>query len=408
MARAGGYSGRMAATLRRNVLLLASCQALFMTGTSMVITVTALAGALIAPLASLATLPLSLQFVATMATTVPASFIMRRFGRRAGFVIGALAGGLGGGINVFALLAGEFVLFCVGSALIGVLAGFAVYYRFAAADCADEQSRSRAISWVMAGGVIAAFAGPNLARATADALAGISFAGTFVALAALQVVTLTLLCFVDIPRLTAEERKDKGRPLGFILRQPAAIVAILGAVAGYSAMTLVMTATPLAVIGHDMQFGDAAFIIQWHVFAMFAPSFFTGSIIKRFGALAVISLGAILILACVAINFQGTGRIHFVAALVALGLGWTFMFIGGTALLTSGTAKAEQAKVQGLNDFLVFGFVALASLSSGAAYQALGWQAVNLGALPGVGLALLAALWLAWARRAGPVESAKV
>lgn len=379
-----------------------------MTGTSMVITVTALAGALVAPLSSLATLPLSLQFVATMATTVPASFIMRRFGRRAGFLIGAVSGGVGGVLNVFALLAHDFVLFCVGSAMIGVLAGFAVYYRFAAADCADEQSRSRAISWVMAGGVIAAFAGPNLARATADIMVGTSFAGTFAALAALQVVTLTLLCFVDIPRLTAEERKDKGRPLGLILRQPAAIVAILGAVAGYSAMTLVMTATPLAVMGHNLKFGDAAFIIQWHVFAMFAPSFFTGSIIKRFGAIAVIGLGAVLILACVAINLQGTGKLHFVAALMALGLGWNFMFIGGTALLTSVTAKPEQAKVQGLNDFLVFGFVALASLSSGATYQALGWEMVNLGALPGVGLALLAALWLAWVRRGGPPESAKV
>jgi predicted MFS family arabinose efflux permease len=378
-----------------------------MTGTSMVITVTALAGALTAPLASLATLPLSLQFVATMATTVPASFIMRRFGRRAGFVLGALIGGAGGVLNLFALLAGNFVLFCIGSAMIGVLAGFAVYYRFAAADCADEQSRSRAISWVLAGGVIAAFTGPNLARATADALAGVSFAGTFAALVALQVVTLTLLCFVDIPRLSAEERKDKGRPLTLILRQPAAIVAILGAVAGYSAMTLVMTATPLAVIGHNMKFGDAAFIIQWHVFAMFAPSFFTGSLIKRFGAVAVISLGAVLILACVAINLQGTGKLDFVAALVALGLGWNFMFIGGTALLTSVMAKPEQAKVQGLNDFLVFGFVALASLSSGATYQSLGWQPVNLGALPGVGLALLAALWLAWARRDARPESAK-
>jgi MFS family permease len=397
----------MAATLRRNVLLLAACQALFMTGTSMVITVTALAGALCAPVASLATLPLSLQFIATMATTVPASFIMRRFGRRAGFVIGACAGGAGGVINVFALLANDFVLFCVGSSLIGVLAGFAVYYRFAAADCADDQTRSRAISWVMAGGVIAAFSGPNLARATADLLTGTSFAGTFAALAALQIVTITLLFFVDIPRLSAEERKERGRPLGEILHQPAAFVAILGAVAGYSAMTLVMTATPLAVIGHNMRFGDAAFIIQWHVFAMFAPSFFTGSIVKRIGAVTVIGLGALLILFCVAINLHGTEKLHFVAALVALGLGWNFMFIGGTALLTSVTAKPEQAKVQGLNDFLVFGFVALASLSSGATYQALGWQAVNLGALPGIGLALLAALWLGWSRRAGSLESTK-
>lgn len=392
----------MTASIRRNVILLSLCQALFMTGTSMVITVTALAGAVCAPVPALATLPLSLQFVATMATTVPASFIMRRYGRRAGFVIGSLVGGVGGVLNVFALQWGNFVLFCIGSALIGVLAGFAVYYRFAAADSADDENRPRAISWVLAGGVIAAFTGPNLARVTADAFAGAAFSGTFAALAALQIVTVGLLCFVDIPRLTAEERKDQGRPLGLILRQPAAVVAIVAAVAGYSAMTLVMTATPLAVVGHRLQFADAAFIIQWHVFAMFAPSFFTGHIIKRLGAVAVIALGALAIVLCVAVNLRGTTLAHFVVALVALGVGWNFMFIGGTALLTSVIAKPEQAKVQGLNDFLVFGFVALASLSSGAAYLSLGWQAVNLGALPGIGLALVAALWLAFAARARP------
>lgn len=384
----------MTGTVRLNVLLLALCQALFMTGTSMVVTVTALAGASCAPVPSLATLPFSLQFVATMVTTVPASFIMRRFGRRNGFIIGSLAGGLGGLISVWALVISNFILFCVGSALIGVLSGFAIYYRFAAADCADEESRPRAISLVLAGGIIAAFSGPNLARATIDAIPGASFAGAFAAVFVLQILTIVLLAFVNVPRLTAEERKDQGRPLLEIIRQPAAIVAVLGAIAGYSAMTLVMTATPLAVIGHSLQFGDAAMIIQWHVLAMFAPSFFTGSIIKRVGAAPVIGTGALLILACVAINMEGATILHFTAALVALGLGWNFMFIGSTALLTSVTSKPEQAKVQGFNDFLVFSFVAVASLSSGAVYQSIGWQVVNLGVLPGVSLALLAAIWL--------------
>ncbi len=388
----------MIASVRRNVLLLALCQALFMTGTSMVITVTALAGASCAPVPSLATLPLSLQFVATMATTFPASYIMRHFGRRTGFIIGSLCGGLGGIVCVVALLGGNFILFCIGSALIGVLSGFAIYYRFAAADCADEENRPRAISLVMAGGVIAAFSGPNLARFTADMIPGVAFAGSFAAIAALQLGTLLFLSFIDIPRLTAAERKDQGRPLGVILRQPAALVAILGGVAGYSAMTLVMTATPLSVLGHGFLFKDAAFVIQWHVLAMFAPSFVTGSIVKRIGVVPVIALGALFILICVAINLQGTGMAHYVAALVALGLGWNFMFVGGTALLTSVIAKPEQAKVQGLNDFLVFSFVALASLSSGAIFQSLGWDAVNLGAVPGVALALAAALWLALRR----------
>ena len=394
----------MTGSVRRNILLLALCQALFMTGTSMVITVTALAGAICAPVPSLATLPLSLQFVATMVTTVPASYVMRRFGRRIGFIVGSLVGGVGGLLSVAALVAGDFILFCVGSSLIGVLAGFAIYYRFAAADCADDESRSHAISLVMAGGVIAAFTGPNLARFTADLIPAATFAGSFAAIAALQVLTILLLFFIDIPRLTAEERKDQGRPIGDVLRQPAAVVAILAAVAGYSAMTLVMTATPLAVVGHSLQFRDAAIIIQWHVLAMFAPSFFTGTIIKRIGVLPVIVCGALFILACVVINLQGTGVMHFTAALVALGLGWNFMFVGGTTLLTSVITRPEQAKMQGLNDFLVFSFVALASLSSGAAYQSFGWQAVNLGAVPGVTMALAAAIWLALSRPARTVR----
>jgi len=387
------------AAIRRNVILLALCQALFMTGTSMVITVTALAGSLCAPVPGLATLPLSLQFIATMATTVPASYVMRHFGRRTGFILGAVIGGAGGLVSFAALLNGNFVVLCVGSSLIGVLNGFSIYYRFAAADSAAEEHRARAISLVLAGGVIAAFTGPNLARFTAPLVPGASFAGTFAALAALQVVTVALLAFVKIPRLTAAERRDQGRPIGEILRQPSAIVAIVSAVAGYSAMTLVMTATPLAVIAHNFQFSDAAFIIQWHVFAMFAPSFFTGSVIKRVGVLPVIAAGGLAILGCIAINLAGADMVHFVTALVLLGVGWNFMFVGGTTLLTAVIARPEQAKVQGLNDFLVFGSVAVASLSSGALQHALGWQAVNMGALPGVSIALAAALWLGLGRR---------
>lgn len=390
----------MSLATRRNVLLLALCQAIYMTGTSMVITVTALAGSLCAPVPSLATVPLSLQFVATMATTVPASFIMRHYGRRTGFIIGALIGATGGTVNFIALHGNDFLLLCIGSSLVGVLNGFSMYYRFAAADCAEEEHRSRAISLVLAGGVIAAFTGPNLARATASLVPGASYAGSFGALAALQAVTITILLFVRIPRLTAAERHDRGRPLGEIVRQPATIIAILAAVAGYSAMTLVMSATPLAVIGHNLHFSDAAFIIQWHVFAMFAPSFVTGTIIRRLGVLPVIAAGALAILGCVAINLQGADMLHFVSALVLLGLGWNFMFIGGTTLLTTVTARPEQAKVQGLNDFLVFGSVAVAALSSGALEQGVGWQAVNMGAVPGVSFALAATLWLALRRSA--------
>lgn len=364
-----------------------------MTGTSMVLTVTALAGEALAPGSGLATLPISLQFVVTMLTTMPASFLMRRLGRRAGFQVGAAVGMAGGVVNVFALGAGHFGAFCVGSALIGVLNGFAIYYRFAAADCADEEHRSRAISLVLAGGVIAAFSGPNLARLTVDAL-NTTFAGSFAALALIQVTTMTLLIFVNIPGLSAEERRDQGRPFGEIFRMPAVPVAILAGVAGYSSMTLVMTSTPLAMQGTGHPFDSTAFVIQWHVFAMFAPAFVTGHLIKRIGVLAVIATGAFLNVLCVAVNLLGQDIWQYTAALMALGVGWNFMFIGGTSLLTGAITRSEQAKVQGVNDFLVFGSVAFAALSGGFLHQNLGWGMVNLALLPGISLSLIATLWL--------------
>jgi len=362
----------------------------------MVLTVTALTGESLWPGSGLATLPISLQFVMTMVATVPASFVMRRFGRRAGFQVGALIGLISALINVFAVMEGNFALFCVGSALLGVLNGFALYYRFAAADCADEENRSQAISLVLAGGVVAAFSGPNLARWTVDAYGDVAFTGSFVSLAVLQVVTVLLLIFVDIPRLSAEERKDQGRPFMNILRIPAVPVAILAGMAGYSSMTLVMTSTPLAMDSVGHAFVDTAFVIQWHVFAMFSPSFVTGHLIKRIGVLPVIATGAGFILACVAVNQMGQGLWQFTTALMALGIGWNFMFVGGTSLLTGIIARPEQAKVQGFNDFLVFGSVALAALLGGIMQQNLGWEMLNYAVVPVVSISLLATVWL-WA-----------
>lgn len=392
----------MPEAMHRNVLLLALCQALFMTGTSMVVTVTALAGEALVPGTGLGTAPMALQFIMTMATAVPASFVMRRFGRRAGFQLGAAAGILGGVINTAALIDGDFVLFCIGSGLIGVLNGFAIYYRFAAADCADPAHQSRAISLVLAGGVLAAFTGPHLARVTVDAIAASPFAGSFAAFAAIHVVTVGLMILVDIPRLGKEERKARGRPLRELLRLPPVIVAILAGIAGYSSMTLIMTATPLAMTAVGHAFGSTALVIQWHVFAMFAPAFFTGHLIRRFGVLPVIAAGAVLILACVAVNRSGQGVWEFTAALMALGIGWSFMFVGGTTLLSGVTERPEHAKMQGLNDFLVFGSVAAAALSAGLVQNAFGWGAVNVAVVPGVLVALTAALWLWLQRSARP------
>lgn len=378
---------------RRNVLLLALCQALYMTGTSMVITVTALAGTAIASVKSFGTLPLSLQFVATMAATIPASLFMQRHGRRAGFIVGALVGIAGAAIGLYALLHANFVLFTLGSMLIGVLNGFAIYYRFAAADTADPAFKPKAISLVMAGGVAAAFLGPNLAKYTVDLFAA-SFAGCFAALVGLHILTILIMVMIDIPKPAAEDRKNSGAPLSQILRRPAIIVAILAGVAGYSSMNLVMTATPLSMVGHHFAFSDAAMVIQWHVFAMFAPSFVTGHLIARYGSPSIIMAGAALILICVAINLHGVSLAHYLIALIALGTGWNFMFIGGSALLTSAHDSAEKAKVQGLNEFLVFTSVALASFASGAVQYGLGWLAVNLFVVPLTVLALAATAWL--------------
>jgi predicted MFS family arabinose efflux permease len=319
---------------------------------------------------------------------------MQRYGRRAGFILGISSGLIGGGLSLYALLHADFVLFTLGAALIGVLNGFAIYYRFAAADTADAAFRPKAISLVMAGGVIAAFFGPNLARLTVDLFADASYAGCFAALMGLYILTMLILTMIDIPTPSSAERQSSGAPLSQILRRPAIAVAVLAAVAGYSSMNLVMTATPLAMVGHHFAFSDAAMVIQWHVFAMFVPSFFTGHLIGRFGAPSVIMAGAALILICVGINLNGVSLLHYLAALIALGTGWNFMFVGGSALLTSAHEPAERAKVQGLNEFLVFGSVALASFASGAVQYGLGWFAVNLVVMPLTLLALAATAWL--------------
>lgn len=385
---------------RRNVFLLALCQALYMTGTSTVLTVTAIAGATLAPIASLATLPFSLQFLVTMATTIPASLLMRRIGRRPGFQIGLVAGAMGAGLAALGLFIHDFVLFTAGSALIGVLNGFAGFYRFAAADAAAEVYKSRAISLVMAGGVIAAFTGPALARSSVNWISGAPFAASFAALVAIHLCAVVLFLGVDIPQEKRLASDGSGRPVGTIVRDPVFVVALLAAVIGYAAMSLVMTATPPAMVSHGHTFSQATFVIQWHVLGMFAPSFVTGHLIARFSATRVIAAGALLILVCVGINLGGRDMGHFTLALALLGVGWNFMFIGATSLIATAHTGPEKAKIQGLNDFAVFSVVSAASFASGALESSLGWSAVNLAVIAPVAGAGLAALWLSQRLRA--------
>jgi len=372
----------------RNVALLALCQALFTTANAVVVTASALAGQQLAPGSGLATLPFSLQFVVAMAATFPASLLMKRLGRRLGFACGAGFGLASGVLGCLALLGGRFGLFCLAGALYGGFMGFAQYYRFAAADAAPPAWQPRAIALVLAGGVVAALAGPELAKATTTLFAPVLFAGCYAVVAALALATLGVLAFVTIPPPGREERQASGRPLLEIARQPTFVVALLGAMVAYATMSLVMTATPLAMLACAHAFSDAAFVIQWHILGMFAPSFFSGRLISRFGASRVMLVGCGLLVLAVAINLSGVSVMQFWAALLLLGVGWNFMFVGATTLLTTTYRAAEKAKVQGLNDLLVLATVALASLSSGALQHLVGWSAVNLGVL----LPLLGAL----------------
>jgi len=386
---------------RRAVLLLVIAQALSVTTNTIIITTTALTGHMLASDKSLATVPLSLQFITTMLTALPASFLMRRYGRQTGFMIGAMLGLVGGLLGAYAVYERDFVLLCISGGLQGMFQAFALQYRFAAAEVAGPAFRARAVSLVIGGGIVAAIFGPELAIWAKSWFDPVVFAGNYIALAILCGVSLIVLVFV---RELRPERVDapatatlkSGRPLSVIVRQPVFIVAVLGGMIGYGVMSLVMTATPLAMLACDFNFDETAFVIQWHALAMFAPSLFTGRLIDRFGEVRVMATGAVLYIICVGVNLSGITIFQFWTALVLLGLGWNFLFVGGTTLLTRVHNPEEKAKVQGLNDFLVFGVVSVSSLSAGAIQHALGWDTVNLVVLPLVGIVLAALAWMHW------------
>ena len=379
--------------MKRNVTVLALSQAILITGTSLLLASCALVGMTLTSIKSLATLPLALLFLAQMATTIPASLYMQRVGRRLGFMTSAVFGMAGAAMATLGVLKAEFSLFCFGTVLIGVFNGFGQYYRFAAAETAPEDYRSRAISYVLAGGLIAAFAGPNLAKWSRQLLSA-EFAGSYAILSGIYLLALAIAFFLRMPEPGADARATGGRPLGEIARQPAYLVAVASAMVGYGAMNFIMIATPLAMHDYAHPFSDTAFVIQWHVFGMFAPSFFTGQLIRKFGTANIILAGVLLLGLCVGINFSGIAVIHFWSSLIFLGLGWNFMFVGGTTLLTETYSPSEKAKAQALNDFIVFGTVTLTSLSSGAVQNILGWQTINMAVIPFLILIAFANLWL--------------
>lgn len=386
-------------SLRRNVLILSGCQALMLSGSSLMIATSALIGFSLAEDKLWATLPIGCLFLGTLLSTYPASMIMKRIGRRAGFMIGPIFGVAGAVLTLVAIMDQSFALFSAGSFLIGVLNGVGYYYRFAAADISDDVYRSRAISWVLVGGVLAAFIGPNLANFNRDLISGYPFAGSYASLIVVYALSIGLASRLDIPKPGAAERAGRQRSLWEIARQPTFLVAVVSAMVAYGVMNLVMTSTPLAMAGCNHSFSDTAVVIQWHVIAMFTPSFFTGHLIAQFGTLRVMAAGAIVLFASVAVALHGISVTHFVVALIFLGLGWNFLFIGATHLVTQSYVPAEKAKTQGLNDLLVFSTVALTALTSGMVHEIAGWEMLNKLVLPAIGVALGAILLLGWFRR---------
>jgi predicted MFS family arabinose efflux permease len=379
--------------MTRQVFLLSLCQALLTSGNILLISVTPLIGRGLAPSHQWITFPIAMQFIGLMAATIPASLIMQRVGRRRGFIMGNLIGITGAVCAIVALTSQYFWFFCFATTLIGVGIGFSTLYRFAAIEVCKPEHKSQAISLIMAGGVLAAVLGPNLSIYSQKILPQLGFTAAFVGLLALYIIALFLLWQVHIPPLSIAQRSAIQRPLGIIMRQPLFMVAALTGMVSYTVMNLLMTSTPLAMQRHGFSFPDSALVIEWHVLGMFVPSFFTGYLIRRFGATVMISSGCIMMLACVGINVHGITHAHFIIALLLLGVGWNFMFITATRLVSETYSLAEKGKTQASNEFLVFSMVTLSALASGWLESSIGWQRLNILIVPLIVLTLLGIIY---------------
>lgn len=364
--------------MNRSVILLALCQALLGTGNVLLVAVNGLIGQSLSPSPALVTLPVAMQFVGLMAATIPASLIMSKIGRKRGFYLGNTLGIIGAGLCAVALMQASFALFCVGTTLLGIGIGFGMLYRFAAVEACEPAYKHRAISLVMLGGVIAAIAGPALAVESRQWIADDAFTGAFIGLTGLYILAILLLTGVRInPHTPVDQAGSEARPLAMIVTQPLFIVAVVAGMASYAVMNLLMMATPLAMARCGFSFPQTAWVIEWHVLGMFLPSFFTGRLIQRFGATNMIQLGGVLMLLCIGVNLAGQSEWHFWAGLFLLGLGWNFMFISATGLVTETYRASEKAKSQATNEFLVFSMVTLSALGSGWLETSFGWMLMN-------------------------------
>jgi predicted MFS family arabinose efflux permease len=363
-----------------NVAVLSLCQGLAMSASALVVTVTALVGRQLAPDAGLATLPLGLQYLTMTLAAVPIARSMQRFGRRLGFSLGHGAGVAGGLAGCQAVLTADFGLYCLASVLVGLYVGHSFHHRFAAAETADTApsvDRDRALGLVLAGGVLAALAGPQLAAWSKDLFAPVTFAGSWLAVSGLAGLGLVVVQTLTLPQAGVPGTRATWRQARRLLRRPAFALAMAAAAVAYAAMNLVMTATPVAVLDCHLPFAAAAFVIQWHVFAMHAPSFFTGDLIRRLGARLVMGAGVALMTGSAVVNAAGITLPHFLGALVLLGVGWNFLFVGATALLVRTYAPEEAAVAQGVNDTVLFATMAVSALGAGWLYDHLGWTVLN-------------------------------
>ena len=385
--------------VRLNLGLLVACQAMLFTINSTLIAINGLSGLALAPIASLATLPVTCWIIGAALTTMPASLYMKRVGRRVGLMQGAGIGILGPLVCAAALWTQNFWLLCAGMLIYGASNAFGQYYRFAAADVSPPDFRATAVSLVLAGGLIGGVLGPTTSRFTVD-LVDTKFVGAYLVLIAFALIIIALLSRTRIPTPTAAEQAATGRPLREITRQPKFIVAVTSGAIGYGVMNFLMVSSPIAmgVCGHP--YGDAAFVISSHVVAMFAPSFFTGALIKRLGVVAVLFAGALLNIGAISVALSGIAVANFWWALVLLGVGWNFLYIGGTALLLESYRPEERARAQGANEFVIFCMMALSSFTSGLIVTNAGWEKVNLAALPLIGIVLVAIVWLWLMQRA--------
>ena len=390
------------ALARRNAMVLAVAQALAGGNNTVIVSTASIIGAVLAPDKGLATLPITAMVIGMWFGTLPVGWLARRFGRRFALQIGSVFGVLSGLISYAAVMHGQFWLLLIGTFCGGLYAAAHNSYRFAAADTASEAFRPKVVSWVLAGGVFAAVIGPQLVIFTKDLLSPHMFAASYLGQSACALIAAGVLMFVKIPPLPAT-RVENPRPLGAIVRTPRFIVAVACGMASYAMMNMVMTSAPLAMIGCGHSVTDATLGIQWHVLAMYAPSFVTGSLISRFGVERITGIGLGLIALTAVVGLAGITVAHFWSALVLLGVGWNLAFIGATTMVTQCHRPHERNKVQAFNDFLIFGSMAVASFSSGQLLEYLGWQAINEVIFPTILLAGAMLVWLALRKRAAAV-----